>query len=116
MMSLIDYRSSPTYGKATKCPTGFTSIGTTDRIGPMACQNCWTKPSPRSTGCGGSFVEARDQDTIDGITAIRMSNNLLWMKIVEIALEHAPVETRHVLRKINDNDRAISDLLKDLAQ
>ncbi len=61
-------------------------------------------------------MERRDQEIIDGITAIRMSNNLQWMKIVEIALEHAPVETRHVLRNINDNDRAISDLLKDLAQ
>ena len=61
-------------------------------------------------------MERRDQGILDEITAVRMSNNLQWMKIVEIALEHAPHETKTVLRTINANDRVISDLLKDLAK
>jgi len=46
----------------------------------------------------------------------RTINNLHWMKILEIALEHAPKETKIVLAAINDRDRAISDLLEELAK
>lgn len=46
----------------------------------------------------------------------RQINNLHWMKILEIALEHAPRETKLVLAAINDHDRAISALLTELAK
>jgi hypothetical protein len=36
------------------------------------------------------------------------------MKILEIALKHAPEETKKVLREINKNDREISDLLEQI--
>lgn len=46
----------------------------------------------------------------------RAINNLHWMKILEIALKHAPKETKTVLAAINDRDRAISGLLDELAK
>lgn len=62
------------------------------------------------------MMEERDRNIVDRITMRRMTNNLLWMKIVEIALEHAPEQTKGVLKDINALDRDISDLVKDLAQ
>ena len=61
-------------------------------------------------------MNQRDQAILDEVTRIRMQNNVLWMKIVEIALVSAEDTTKIVLRQINSNDRNISDLLKDLAQ
>lgn len=61
-------------------------------------------------------MERRDQEIVDRISIIRMRNNVQWMRILEIALEHAPEETKHVLKEINDNDRAISELLQDLTK
>lgn len=61
-------------------------------------------------------MERRDEEIIDRITAIRTRNNIQWMRVLEIALEHAPEETKQVLKDINDNDRAISELLRDLTK
>lgn len=61
-------------------------------------------------------MEQRDQEILDQITMIRMRNNHLWMKIVEVALEHAPVATKTLLSQINSNDRQVNDLLGDIAQ
>jgi len=54
--------------------------------------------------------------TIREIREIRNANNVLWMRLLEIAIEHAPVEAKITLRAINTNDRAISDLLAELAK
>lgn len=51
------------------------------------------------------------KDAIGKISDVRMSNNRLWMKVLEIALMYAPDETKPVLRQINDNDRKIGGLL-----
>lgn len=56
------------------------------------------------------------KDTIGAITAVRSRNNDLWMKLLEIAMETAPDETKAVLRQINENDRAVSGLLAELAK
>lgn len=61
-------------------------------------------------------MATRDEDILDNILDIRVSNNVLWMRLVEIALKHAPEMTKATLREINVNDRVISDLLQDLAQ
>lgn len=58
----------------------------------------------------------REQDTINEIFAIRVANNVPWKRLMEIALKHAPDETRAVLREINANDRKVSDLLGELAK
>jgi len=55
-------------------------------------------------------------DIIDRIREVRSHNNIEWMRILEIALKHAPEETKKVLREINNNDRQVSDLLGELAK
>lgn len=56
------------------------------------------------------------KNTITEIRQFRGVNNILWMQILEIALAHAPAETKIVLRSINANDKTISELLTELAQ
>lgn len=75
----------------------------------------------RCPACGGDFPkltghECGKQRTISKIGLIRSRNNDLWMKLLEIALETAPEETKAVLREINTNDRDISGLLAELAK
>ncbi len=57
-----------------------------------------------------------DKRTVIKIGLIRARNNDLWMKLLEIALETAPDETKEVLGQINANDREISGLLGELAK
>lgn len=54
--------------------------------------------------------------TISQIAEIRADNNALWMDLLSIALEHAPEQTKAVLRAINHNDQRVSSLLKELAK
>jgi Na+/serine symporter len=61
-----------------------------------------------------AFEEVTDNDIIKQIRQVRAWNNIEWMKILEIALKHAPEETKKVLREINKNDREISDLLEQI--
>lgn len=56
----------------------------------------------------------RERDALDAVTLIRERNNTLWMRILEIAVQYAPKETRLALKEINKNDRAISKHLKDI--
>lgn len=55
-----------------------------------------------------------DQEVVDEIFAIRVKNNMPWKRLIEIALKHAPDETRAALWDISDNDRQISDLTRML--
>lgn len=57
-----------------------------------------------------------EQSIIAEIFSIRVKNNVPWKRLMEIALKHAPEETRVVLREINDNDRKVSALLGELAK
>lgn len=50
------------------------------------------------------------------ITAIRANNNVLWMRLLELAVKFAPADAKAALREINDNDRDISALLEELAR
>ena len=62
-------------------------------------------------------IESRaDEHLIQLISDVRARNNLLWMRLVTIAMQHAPIEAKDVLRAINANDRAVSDLLGELAK
>ena len=54
--------------------------------------------------------------TITEIRQFRGVNNILWMQVLEIALRHAPTETKVVLRSINANDQNISNLIAELAK
>lgn len=65
------------------------------------------------------FIDVRivqTQQIIDRIFAVRVRNNIPWKRLMEIALRHAPDEARAALREINENDRAISDLLGELVK
>jgi hypothetical protein len=57
-----------------------------------------------------------DKEIIDRVRTIRRNNNDLWMRLLEIAIEHAPVEAKTVLRQINVNDLAVSGLIGELAR
>ena len=54
-----------------------------------------------------------------GITALEMiartKNNINWMDIIRLAVNHAPHETLKVIKKINSQDKKISKLFKKIS-
>ena len=52
---------------------------------------------------------------IKQIENVRKKNNKYWMKLLEIAFEYAPHESRKVMKKININDKKISSLISKLS-
>jgi len=52
------------------------------------------------------------EDRIKNIEQVRARNNINWMEILRIALEHAPEKTKRVLIDILDADIEISDELQ----
>lgn len=48
------------------------------------------------------------------IEHVRTRNNSLWMELLKIALKYAPEEAKKVLKQINENDNAVSRLLKEI--
>lgn len=55
-----------------------------------------------------------DAEIIDLIFKTRVRNNIPWRRLMEIALKHAPDETKIALREINANDTVISTLIAEL--
>lgn len=53
---------------------------------------------------------------IGKIEEVRRINNRLWMDILRVAMNKAPVETREILTQITRNDREVSRLTELLAQ
>ena len=51
---------------------------------------------------------------IDEIEKVRTRNNVNWMDILRIAFKNAPEEAKKVMKKINNSDDEIADLLKKL--
>ena len=52
--------------------------------------------------------------TIRQIQKIRSLNNVKWMDILRLAFKYAPKEASKIMRKVNLNDKKISNLLKKL--
>ena len=52
--------------------------------------------------------------TIDQIEKVRSKNNINWMDIIRLAVNHAPNETLKVIKKINNQDKKISKLFKKI--
>ncbi len=50
------------------------------------------------------------------IEKTRSKNNKNWMDLLRIALNHAPKESKKVLKKINLNDKKISRLFEQLSK
>jgi len=54
-------------------------------------------------------------DWIKYIEGVRSDNNILWMDILRIALQHAPERTKMLLRRIRENDLDISEATGKIA-
>ena len=53
---------------------------------------------------------------INKIEKIRSKNNVNWMDLLRLAFKYAPVEARMLIKKINRDDKKISNLLKKLGK
>ena len=51
---------------------------------------------------------------IDQISSARKKNNVNWMKLLKLAIRHAPVETSKIMKEINSSDKKISNLFKKI--
>lgn len=56
-----------------------------------------------------------DSELIGEIQKVREKNNVLWMRILKLAIENAPDEAKDCLKKISSNDSKITALAKELA-
>ena len=52
---------------------------------------------------------------VNQIEKIRSQNNKNWMDLLRLALTKAPRESKLILKKINNCDKKISNLLKRLS-
>ena len=52
---------------------------------------------------------------IDKIEKIRSKNNINWMNILRLAFKLDPKKTSEIMKKINYDDKKISQLLKKLS-
>ena len=57
----------------------------------------------------------KELKVISKIQGVRTRNNTNWMNILRIAMIHSPKQTKKLLKKINSQDKAISILIKRLA-
>ena len=53
---------------------------------------------------------------INIIQKIRARNNVNWMNILKVAFKHAPKEASLLMKKINSDDKKISQYLKKLSR
>tara|TARA_B100001769_G_C21589421_1_gene332723 strand:- start:59 stop:250 length:192 start_codon:yes stop_codon:yes gene_type:complete len=53
---------------------------------------------------------------IDEIEKIRTQNNINWMDLLRVAFKHAPDETKVLVRKINKDDKRISEIFAKLGE
>jgi len=57
-----------------------------------------------------------DREIIDAIEVVRIKNNRLWMQILRLAVASRPGDVKRIVRKITQNDLAISELTARLAE
>ena len=53
---------------------------------------------------------------INKIEKIRSKNNTNWMDLLRLAFKYAPVEAKKLIKKINRDDKKISNLLRKLGK
>ena len=51
---------------------------------------------------------------INKIEKVRSKNNKNWMDLLKLAFKHAPKQASNIIKKINNHDKKISQLLKKL--
>ncbi len=54
------------------------------------------------------------REELEEIKKIRVRNNDLWMSVLDIALKHAPDETKKLLAKIRLHDMMVSQYMGDI--
>ena len=59
--------------------------------------------------------ENRKLKIINKIEKVRSKNNRNWMDLLRLAFKYAPVEAKKLIKKINRDDKKISNLLKKLS-
>ena len=57
-----------------------------------------------------------DLRLIDEIENIRTKNNVNWMDLLRIGITYAPDETKRIIKKINSDDKRISELFSKLGE
>jgi hypothetical protein len=55
-------------------------------------------------------------NVIDEIEKVRAKNNMNWMDILRLVFTYAPEEAKKLMKKIDHEDRRISDLVKKLSE
>ena len=53
---------------------------------------------------------------IKKIERVRSKNNVNWMDVLMLSFKHAPKESRKLIKKINLQDKRISNLITQLAK
>lgn len=53
----------------------------------------------------------KTDDILGEVGLIRANNNWLWMRILALAFEKAPKQTRALMKEIQENDKEISQWL-----
>ena len=51
---------------------------------------------------------------VNEIQKVRARNNKNWMNILKVAIKFAPKETQKIMKKINSDDKKISNLVSKL--
>lgn len=58
--------------------------------------------------------ELNQLERINQISNIRVKNNRCWMHILRIAWQHAPQEAAKALNEIQENDKKINEITKEM--
>ena len=62
------------------------------------------------------YMKKNYNKIINQIQKIRSKNNVNWMNLMRLAFSVAPNEAKKIIRKIDDDDKKISKLLKILGK
>ncbi len=60
-------------------------------------------------------MKEADAKRLARVEIIRQKNNVLWMGILALALDRAPLDTKEILQEIYDNDSLVAGYLKEIA-
>ena len=58
----------------------------------------------------------KKNNLIKSIEQIRSKNNKNWMELLRLAFKYAPKQASNIVKKINNHDKKISQLLKKLGE
>lgn len=61
------------------------------------------------------YIDLKDSapsGLLSEVDALRSENNKAWKRLVQLALQSSPLETRQLFREIEQNDRKIQDAIR----